>query len=54
MANGFPGTRGRQKILRWTDDFVNEVSDRYIETLLKRYRAKSSSGRIYTNVPERI
>jgi phosphoribosylaminoimidazole-succinocarboxamide synthase len=52
MANGFQGKEG-QKIPEMTDDFVNEVSDRYIELYEKITGEKFIRSDI-SNVPERI
>lgn len=52
MANGFQGKEG-QKVPEMTDEFVNEVSDRYIELYEKITGSKFIKADI-SNVPERI
>jgi phosphoribosylaminoimidazole-succinocarboxamide synthase len=52
MENGFQGKEG-QHIPEMTDEFVNEVSDRYIELYEKITGEKFIKADI-TNVPERI
>ncbi|HNW56928.1 MAG TPA: phosphoribosylaminoimidazolesuccinocarboxamide synthase [Bacteroidales bacterium] len=52
MANGFQGKEG-QKVPEMTDDFVNEVSDRYIE-LYEKITGEKFIRTDITNVPERI
>jgi phosphoribosylaminoimidazole-succinocarboxamide synthase len=52
MANGFQGREG-QRVPEMTDDFVNEISDRYIELYEKITGEKFMKSDI-TNVPERI
>jgi phosphoribosylaminoimidazole-succinocarboxamide synthase len=52
MKNGFQGKEG-QKIPEMTDDFVKEVSDRYIE-LYERITGDKFIREDITNVPERI
>jgi phosphoribosylaminoimidazole-succinocarboxamide synthase len=52
MANGFQGIAG-QKIPEMTDQFVNEVSDRYIELYENITGGKFIKADI-TNVTERI
>jgi len=52
MANGFQGMEG-QKVPEMTDEFVNEVSDRYIELYEKITGEKFEKADI-TDVPQRI
>ena len=52
MANGFQGMEG-QKVPELTDEFVNEVSDRYIELYEKITGEKFEKADI-TDVPQRI
>jgi phosphoribosylaminoimidazole-succinocarboxamide synthase len=52
MANGFQGKEG-QKVPEMTDEFVNEVSERYIELYEKITGSKFIKADI-SNVPERI
>jgi phosphoribosylaminoimidazole-succinocarboxamide synthase len=52
MANGFQGKEG-QKVPEMNDDFVNEVSERYIELYEKITGEKFVRADI-SNVPERI
>jgi len=52
MAGGFSGQKG-QTVPEMTDEFVNEVSDRYIELYEKITGGKFLRADI-TNVPERI
>ncbi len=52
MANGFQGKEG-QKVPEMTDDFVNEVSDRYIE-LYEGITGNKFIKADISNVPERI
>ncbi len=52
MANGFQGKEG-QEVPEMTDDYVNEVSDRYIELFEKITGEKFLRADI-SNVPERI
>ena len=52
MENGFQGKEG-QKVPEMTDEFVNEVSDRYIELYEKITGEKFKRADI-SNVPERI
>jgi phosphoribosylaminoimidazole-succinocarboxamide synthase len=52
MANGFQGMEG-QKIPEMSDDFVNEISDRYIE-LYEKITGEKFIREDITNVPERI
>jgi phosphoribosylaminoimidazole-succinocarboxamide synthase len=52
MANGFQGQTG-QKVPEMTDDFVNEISERYIELYEKITGEKFVRADI-TNVEERI
>ena len=52
MANGFQGQAG-QTVPEMTDDFVNQVSERYIELYEKITGEKFVKADI-TNVPERI
>lgn len=52
MANGFQGKEG-QKVPEMTDNYVNEVSERYIELYEKITGEKFVRADI-TNVPERI
>ncbi len=52
MENGFQGKEG-QKVPEMTDEFVNEVSERYIELYEKITGEKFIKADI-TNVPERI
>jgi phosphoribosylaminoimidazole-succinocarboxamide synthase len=52
MANGFQGQEG-QKIPEMTDQYVNEVSERYIELYEKITGEKFVKADI-TNVRERI
>jgi phosphoribosylaminoimidazole-succinocarboxamide synthase len=52
MANGFQGMEG-QKIPDMSDEFVNEISDRYIE-LYEKITGEKFIREDITNVPERI
>ena len=52
MANGFQGKQG-QKVPEMTDDYINEVSERYIELYEKITGEKFIKADI-NNVPERI
>ena len=52
MANGFQGKEG-QRVPEMTDEFVNEVSDRYIE-LYERITGDKFIRADISNVPERI
>ena len=52
VANGFQGKEG-QKVPDMTDNFVNEVSDRYIE-LYEKITGEKFIRTDITNVPERI
>jgi phosphoribosylaminoimidazole-succinocarboxamide synthase len=52
MDNGFQGKTG-QKVPEMTDEFVNEVSERYIELYEKITGEKFIRSDI-SNVPERI
>jgi phosphoribosylaminoimidazole-succinocarboxamide synthase len=52
MANGFQGLEG-QRIPEITDDYANEVSERYIE-LFERITGEKFIRTDITNVPERI
>ena len=52
MANGFQGQAG-QEVPEMTDDFVNQVSERYIELYEKITGEKFVRADI-TDVPERI
>lgn len=52
MANGFQGREG-QNIPEMTDDFVNEISDRYIE-LYEKISGEKFVKTDISNVPERI
>jgi phosphoribosylaminoimidazole-succinocarboxamide synthase len=52
MANGFQGQEG-QKVPEMSDDFINEISERYIELYEKITGEKFVRADI-TNVRERI
>jgi phosphoribosylaminoimidazole-succinocarboxamide synthase len=52
MANGFQGLEG-QKVPEMTDEFVNEVSERYIE-LYEKITGERFVRADISNVPERI
>jgi phosphoribosylaminoimidazole-succinocarboxamide synthase len=52
MANGFQGKEG-QKVPDMKDDFVNEISERYIE-LYEKITGEKFNRTDITNVPERI
>jgi phosphoribosylaminoimidazole-succinocarboxamide synthase len=52
MANGFQGLEG-QKVPLMTDEFVNEISERYIE-LYERITGERFIKADITNVQERI
>jgi phosphoribosylaminoimidazole-succinocarboxamide synthase len=52
MANGFQGKEG-QKVPEMSDEFVNEISERYIE-LYEKITGEKFIKTDITNVPERI
>jgi len=52
MLNGFQGKEG-QKVPEMTDDFINEVSERYIE-LYEKITGESFEKADITDVPGRI
>jgi phosphoribosylaminoimidazole-succinocarboxamide synthase len=52
MANGFQGKDG-QKVPEMSDEFINEVSDRYIE-LYEKITGEKFNRTDISNVPERI
>ena len=52
MANGFQGKEG-QRVPEMSDEFINEVSDRYIE-LYEKITGEKFIRTDITNVPERI
>jgi phosphoribosylaminoimidazole-succinocarboxamide synthase len=52
MANGFQGKEG-QKVPEMSDDFINEISDRYIE-LFEKITGEKFIRTDISNVPERI
>ncbi len=52
MANGFQGKEG-QKVPEMSDEFINEVSDRYIE-LYEKITGEKFIRTDISNVPERI
>ena len=52
MANGFQGLEGQQ-VPEMTDDFVNLVSERYIE-LFENITGEKFNRADVTNVPARV
>jgi phosphoribosylaminoimidazole-succinocarboxamide synthase len=52
MANGFQGREG-QRVPEMTEDFVNKVSERYIE-LYENITGEKFVRADISNVPERI